>query len=192
MPFSNEEIEQNIFIKEAEVETRLRNFFFKSATFIYRSAVVVEVFLEEYLFFGFKTFDKFIINLKLINTKLYLYSTFELKEFNNASQLIFNRIKYGLKYYKQTLLFDGIFSSIDLRFVYIAYDGDAQNLNPVVRRFPFYYSCTWGETITEQQNVFLKECPNFDFNGNKLARTEETEDKCRKLATKNTNFIKVT
>ena len=178
LPFSSKEMEnENMFKKEPEVEAKLRKFFYESAHFIYTFTAVVKVILEENLFFRFETLDEFKLVLNLANNKLFLYSTFELKEFNNASQSIFNPVKYGIKYYKQNLLFDGAFSSVEIRYVYIAYDRNGQNVNPVVRRFPFYYNSTWTETIVEQQNVFLKQFPIFDFNENKLIRTKQTEDK---------------
>ena len=103
--------------------------------------------LKEKFFFGFQTFDGFVLDLKLLNNKVFLYSNFLLRQFN-PHQLLFNRVKHGIKHYNQTLFFDGFVLLIEANFVYITYDKDPQTTKPVVRRLFVKYRTVWAETFT--------------------------------------------
>ena len=72
--------------------------------------------------------------LKLSEDEVSLHSNFDLFEFN-ANNSLFEKLKYGIRHWNQTLFFDGIFLMIRSEVVYVAYEGDISNTELLLRRF---------------------------------------------------------
>ena len=177
LPFSTYEIKGDSFSeRKQQMQMKLKSEFFIKNPYLSDKFTLAEIYAQEGLFFGIKELEEFVLNLKLFNREVFLYSNHQILNFNKE-QTLFDRIKHGISYYNQILFFSGVFFLIESKLVFIVYGEETYSTKSIIRKFIVASRISWAETITEQQSILLKRVPSHEWNLLKWFKTENSKDK---------------
>ena len=165
-------------IEKVIFDAIFKDFFSYDMKQVYHSIWLLKISINENEYLKFRVFEYLEIILKFFDNNLYSYSKFDFLEFT-ANKFIYNRFDYGVKYFNTKLVFDETFLLIGIKIIYVVYKDYGSDSNEIkkdwiIRNFIDESSVVWVETISEQNDVFLKGSPASKIGNLILNKTEKT------------------